>query len=61
MSEATGIVEEIEEATHVVAEAIPPLLQEVVDFLHRLFPDHGAPGIPTNAVVTEPVSAALAP
>ena len=31
-----------------VAEAeTPSLVQEIVNFLHRLFPGHGAPGTPT--------------
>jgi hypothetical protein len=27
------------------------IVQEMVDFLHRLFPGHGAPGVPTSAPV----------
>jgi hypothetical protein len=27
------------------------IIQEMVDFLHRLFPGHGAPGVPTSAPV----------
>lgn len=36
---------------HAAATAAPEeggLLQEVVDFLHRLFPGHGAPGAPSE-------------
>lgn len=28
-------------------DSLTALCQEIVDFLHRLFPGHGAPGIPT--------------
>ena len=69
MSEIGQAIETVEkdipQVESEIAAAAPPvesLVQEIVDFLHKLFPGHGAPGTPTvppPAETTPPIGTGL--